>query len=789
MGSRRTEHDGLEDAPLSRPGYYGGNGTGELIGGASRTGHPPLKEHLLTLRRRWWLLLAGGLAGLGAGVFLAPSVEPTYTAAAVLHLTNARRTLAGNLESSVTPVTDEIASQVQIITSRGLAEEVVRTTGLRLQVLGIGRARFADVHVAEDASADTIVLSFTQADVTAVRGVQTVSASYGEPLDLGDISFKVVSRPQRDRAELVVISLDAAIERVRGGLGAYQREKTNLINIRYSSADRHTAQQIADAVAAAFVAWGTRTDQAKATQRRAFVDEQLKQTDSLVSEAQMALGEFRQRARLYNAGQRFAAQQGMLLDLDVRREEMITERRAIDSLLTRIRRSPETLGQDLQVLVAWPGLTTNPLIGSLVDRLIGFDAERESKVTAGRARSNPDVLQLDTLIQSTRAKLIEAVANHVGALDARIAVLETLKNHTSDRLSDLPQAEATEVRLAQRLETLGEIASLLRQELHRARIAEAVQEPHAEVIDRAAVIGVGRGSPRRSMIMGLLAGLFLGAFGAFVIEALDTSIRREDEIEGLLNARGLGVVPRLTADERMYQRLKRALPRSKREAGRTNGNGAATLWSGEGPAAAEAFRILRTNLMLSSDAMPRIVVITSTEEAAGKTTTAVNLAAAFAEQALKVLLVDCDLRRPRLHRYYGVAVAPGFKELVEGECPAHEAIRGTASPFLSVLPAGGETDKPTPIVSSPRARALFDVMSSSYDLIIIDTPPVLYTADAMVVSAFSDGVLLVVRAGETDRTASILAIQRLNQVGADVVGVVLNDPDGRVPAYGSYAYE
>jgi capsular exopolysaccharide synthesis family protein len=194
----------------------------------------------------------------------------------------------------------------------------------------------------------------------------------------------------------------------------------------------------------------------------------------------------------------------------------------------------------------------------------------------------------------------------------------------------------------------------------------------------------------------------------------------------------------------------------------------------------EAYRILRTNLLFSSDTQGlRTLVITSALPQEGKTVIAANLAIAVAREGMRVLLIDADLRRPSLHRLFGVARSPGLAQALADSASLEAVTRETSISGLTLLPCGSLPGNPTELVRGVRMRELLDRIGTSYDLVIIDTPPVLPVADASIIAAVSDGVLMVVRAGKTSRALTQEACGRLAAVGANVVGTVLNDPSGR----------
>jgi Mrp family chromosome partitioning ATPase len=206
----------------------------------------------------------------------------------------------------------------------------------------------------------------------------------------------------------------------------------------------------------------------------------------------------------------------------------------------------------------------------------------------------------------------------------------------------------------------------------------------------------------------------------------------------------------------------------------------------------------------------KTLVVTSAAPGEGKTLTSANLSVTFAYDGLRVLLIDCDVRRPRLHGLFQVPRSPGLMELltpsyngsdekqvlpfdpIDGRTasgdPISDVIRPTSVRGLSLLTCGALPTNPSGLLSGVRMRVLLQELAKNFDLVILDTPPVLATADAGILASLADGVLLVVRAGQTDRVAAKRAHQQLVNVGASIVGTVLNDPGGEISQYGDYYY-
>jgi capsular exopolysaccharide synthesis family protein len=251
-------------------------------------------------------------------------------------------------------------------------------------------------------------------------------------------------------------------------------------------------------------------------------------------------------------------------------------------------------------------------------------------------------------------------------------------------------------------------------------------------------------------------------------------------MERHLRVPALAVIPPIAATS--WRRTPLRLPL---RAGSANGAGRNGV-AGELVAAtrvhsvgAEAYRTLRTNLQFSQAvANLRSVVVTSPSGGEGKTTTAANLAVTFAQQGSRVLLVDCDVRRPRVHGVFHRPKEPGLTDVLLGTVSVEEAIQQTTVPGLSIIAAGTlPSVSATDLLSGPVLRSLMTSLGADYELVILDAPPVLVAANAAVLGTAVDGVLLVVRAGQTDPASAQDAIHQLTAVGAHVIGAVLNDPD------------
>lgn len=205
---------------------------------------------------------------------------------------------------------------------------------------------------------------------------------------------------------------------------------------------------------------------------------------------------------------------------------------------------------------------------------------------------------------------------------------------------------------------------------------------------------------------------------------------------------------------------------------------------------AEAYRSIRTNIEFSNiDKNIKIITITSTQPNEGKSTVISNLAAAFANlENKRVLILDGDLRNPSIHKMFGVSNLNGITDILLGEKDVDKCIEKTKIKGLDILKVGKVPPNPSEMLQSNKMRNFIEVVKEYYDYVFIDAPPVGVVSDASIISQYSDGIILLVGSNETDIDAAKVSKERLESVGANILGVVLNKFESEGSAYGYYGY-
>jgi capsular exopolysaccharide synthesis family protein len=204
---------------------------------------------------------------------------------------------------------------------------------------------------------------------------------------------------------------------------------------------------------------------------------------------------------------------------------------------------------------------------------------------------------------------------------------------------------------------------------------------------------------------------------------------------------------------------------------------------------AEAYKTLRTNIQFSSlDTKVQTIVITSSGPGEGKTTTSSNLACTFAQAGYNTILIDCDQRKPKVHKVFELSNQLGLSNVLVGEVSSEDVVHKASVDKLSILTAGTRPPNPAELLASHKMKKFIDLLKQKYDYIILDTPPIIMVTDAQILTRYSDGCLLVVSSGEADKNAAAKAKELLEKVDAKVLGVVLNKIDAQRKGHYGYYY-
>jgi succinoglycan biosynthesis transport protein ExoP len=436
-----------------------------------------------------------------------------------------------------------------------------------------------------------------------------------------------------------------------------------------------------------------------------------------------------------------------------------------------------------------PGFLSNKLIQDLAVRL----AELEQDYAQLTATVKPDYpkavalkRQIDALqaaLDNQKKALAQNIVDDYQSAAANEKYLAGALEQQKKEVNDIAEKSIQYNILKREVDTSKQLYEGLLQRLKEAQVSAGLKASNIRIVDAAEV-------PKRpvkprlllNLALGMILGLGLGIGLAFFQEYLDNTLKTPDEVETLLRLPSLGVVPVFPLDgagKAAEVKLVSIAPTKGTQIGpaiQTN------------PATVEAFRSLRTSILLSADPVPKSLLITSALPGEGKTTMVVNLGATLASLGSRVVIVDCDMRRPACHRSTGVENKPGFVQCLTGRVELGEAVLpvpGVGN--LSVVPCGPIPPNPAEVLSSPLTGELLRRLRTEFEYVLVDSPPLLSVADSRILATLTDAVVLVVRAYETPQDAVRRARSLLYGAGARILGVALNDVDIRRDGY-AYSY-
>lgn len=417
----------------------------------------------------------------------------------------------------------------------------------------------------------------------------------------------------------------------------------------------------------------------------------------------------------------------------------------------------------------------NKRIGALREKLDALRAQREELLVTYTAEW-PAVKKVDAQIANIQAELAKAPNEIISSMKARYEAALAKENKLRQEFqaargvtSQQNQAQIQMSMLKQQLETDKQYAAMLLQRQRELQITDSDRTNNISVTNYSRP---GRlvGPPRvRNIFIAFFLALAAGIGLAFLLDYLDDSLKSVEDVDRYLHLPALALIP---ASSNEAARLKGKAPLTQE-----NEVTALALINDVRSPIAEAYRHLRTSLLLSSAGQPpKTILVTSSQPSEGKTTTGVNLAVMLAQTGAEVLVIDCDLRRPRVHVHFGVANAPGLTNYLSGESDLDSVLQVNEKlPQLKLLTSGPIPPNPAELLGSNEMRKLLSELTDRFTHIIIDSPPAISFTDASVLSTLVDGVILVVHGGRSSRAVVRRAKQQLLDVGANIFGIVLNN--------------
>lgn len=654
-------------------------------------------------------------------------------------------------------------TQLRLLTSRSLAERVAKRLNLGQ------RPEFQIQKLEKAGSSETIknIITLrwlrskkvqTQATSTSARQTGAHAARYSSP----ESAFALY---------------------ILGGLRVLPVEETRLVLVSFVSPDPILAADIVNTLVEEFVMYSVETRYETTKQTSEFLGEQIADLRQELKQKEEELQKYSQEKRLLYLDNKESTVINKFADVSAAYTEAQIDRFKKEAVYRELR----SLNID-----ALPDSVNNQSIQSLKSAYSAAKSEYEEKSKFYR-QDYPEMIRLKARLDSTKNALEEelqkaiktAEADYRSALKKENSLFSLLEGERSDVVK--MNNNAILYRSLQiEVENMRNLLSTLvarQNEIQVSSQLSGLRTSNIKIIDKA-LMPVAPFTPntKRNLIVALLLGLFGGVALVFFVEYLDNTVKDPDEVEKIIGLPTLGTIPYLS-------------PAGHRRKMAPTGYG---IYSDEQEppseampdiceielinylypnfAIAEDYRTLRTSILFShADSTPKTICFTSTMPMEGKTVTVANLAVSFAQLEGKVLVVDADLRKPRLHKVFSNKNLFGLSDYLTGKVTFDEVIQKTSIENIWILTSGPSPPNPAELLNSGRMHELLAKAKERFDIILLDTPPVLAVIDAVIVSSITDSTIFVIKAGKTSKKALATATGEVRKTKADLIGVVFNE--------------
>jgi polysaccharide biosynthesis transport protein len=544
--------------------------------------------------------------------------------------------------------------------------------------------------------------------------------------------------------------------------------KTQIVEVHFRNRDPQLAAQVANAVASTYIEHNFQTKYKAALQTSDWLTKQLDDLKKHAESAQESLTTYQKKTGILGTDETHNIIVDKLEDLN--KELTAAEGdRILKEAKYRI-----AMTEDPELIA---NIAPESVLGALYKDRAEIRTEY-AQLAAKYGVAYPRVVQLqaqlnelDSGIEQEVKKVGEAVRAEYRASLKSEQMLQTEFDKQKGEAYKLNEDAIQYAIMRRDVESSRDLYEGLLKKLKEAGVMAGLKSSNINVVDQAS-IPVEPVEPNipLNMALGLMAGLLGGVATAFIVENIDNSIRTPQDIETYCSLPSLGVIPSVVLNAKNGQKALEQPPVS-------TGLTLPVTMQQRNSGSAEAFRALRTSLLLSSPgAPPQVILVTSAMMQEGKSFTALNLSVVLAQTGQKVLLVDSDMRRPAVHRYLGIPMNRGLSACLAGtEQPDDAVVKIEEIPGLDVIPAGHMPPYPSEMLASEAMPQLLQRWREQYRYIVIDTPPVLAVTDAVVCARTADVVVLIARAEQTGRQSLVRARDILRKVRANIAGVVVND--------------
>jgi polysaccharide biosynthesis transport protein len=770
-----------DEAPMMRPGYPRIGGYPDATPYGDGYGYPD--DERAYVRRMWRAIKKRKLVIIVIALIVTSVVtvevyrtKSTYQASTTVEIGKDSRTLrSGDLilqsdeGDDLFYVQSAMKTRIRQLQSRPLLEDVV--VNLKLDQ----NPHFLDITTRR----------------SIVEAVKTIAGrlSPQEPWTPPAVQKTSAASSTGERTREESAHLAPYVDVLAANLSAEPLSDTRMLVISFSHTDPVLAADVVDNIAQVFIKRTFESKTEKYTNASEWLDRSTRELKASVEKAEKELADYSGSHNIYSSDgkENLAIEKLTKLHGEVTRTQ--TERLLKQSLFEEVK-----AGRVAQLPDAFSDPRTTELkkrLGDLAVALAQLDTTygpKHPKVVETKEQMATIQRQIDDSKVSLQEKLkadYERAVRDEASLGGALAIAK-------DEAAQQNQASIRFNILKKDVETANVLYTEFLQKTNQSKIQEHEQHNNTKMIDppQVPMAPIAPNRPR-TILIGFLMSLLAGVGLVFFLEYMDNTVKTVEDVSRYAQLPALSVIPAIKGRK---QRALKAGSNGDKQSGLalSKGNGINLdhlLALDSRSSVAEAYRVLRTSVLLSStERPPKILLVTSGQPGEGKTTTAVNTAISLSQLGSSVLIIDCDLRKPSVHKVLGVDHVLGLSTYLARRGEIDDLIQKLSIPNLSVLPSGRIPPNPAEMISSSRMKEMLALLSERYDHIIIDSPPLLKVTDPVILSTMADGVILVVHGGKSTRDVLRRTRQELSIAGARIFGVVLNNMDVGSEGYANEYY-
>jgi succinoglycan biosynthesis transport protein ExoP len=597
--------------------------------------------------------------------------------------------------------------------------------------------------------------------------------------------------PPEDKNSWKRASITATAQRLQGMITVSQERDTRLVHVMAKDHIAERAMLLANSVAEAYIEKTMEDRLGATTGALEWLGKQLDTLKRQLEQSELALHEFSEQHT--NLAVSLEDQQNIVASniqqLSRSLTDSKTRRIALNARLDELRSG--NVDDPLQVDSAI--ILSNPAVSQLRERYRQLVAERDS-LTVHYGDAHPHIISINAQIDTLKLALRAEINGLIGAAQSDVNEIREVEKGLQGALDqanrvglELNLQEISHRRLQRERDNTSKLYGTLLERTAQTDLTRALQVAYVRTIDQALVPATPI-SPRMhtALAIGSLLGLLLGLGVALMLDQLDRVIRTVEEAEAA-GLTVLGVMPHIDQTQALAQPAYGR--RKRREKPEQLGDRDLIVHNHPKSSVAECCRTIRTNItFMSADRPRKTIVVTSASPREGKTTVTISLAISLAQSGKRILVVDTDLRKPRIHRSFRKPLTRGVTTVLVGEHTAKEAIQETGIPGLWLLASGPIPPNPSELLHTEQFRMLLADLAKNFDHVILDSPPLAAVTDAAILAPQVDGVILIIHTQRTTRDALRSALRQLHDVSGHLTGGVLNEVDLSTQRYGYSSY-